>query len=96
MTDVVLLLQVLFVGGIISGAYVSAVMSSTYGSAKGVPVNYAFVGGLLIMLGSRIGGGCTRYVTNTCNIINTVFTLKLMWKAEWNGKQIPAACPVYK
>jgi len=58
--DVMLFLQVLFVGGIVAGAFFSATLSNTYGMTKGVPVKSAFIGGVLIMLGSRIGGGCTR------------------------------------
>lgn len=46
--------------GAIFGGYLSAVASGTLGAAPGVPPVHAFLGGMLMNLGARIGGGCTR------------------------------------
>lgn len=51
--------QIFYVAGAIFGGYLSAVVSGTLGAAAGVPPVHAFLGGMLMNLGARIGGGCT-------------------------------------
>ena len=47
--------------GAIAGAYISASMSSTIGTAIGVSPLSAFLGGMCLLVGARMGAGCTRY-----------------------------------
>lgn len=52
--------QVFYIGVAVLGAAVSAVLSDSMPtSAAGVDVASAFVGGFLMIFGSRLGGGCT-------------------------------------
>jgi len=47
--------------GAVLGGYMSASASSTLGQIQGVSVTASFLGGFLLYIGARIGGGCTRY-----------------------------------
>mmetsp|Transcript_39061 Transcript_39061/g.100088 ORF Transcript_39061/g.100088 Transcript_39061/m.100088 type:complete len:429 (-) Transcript_39061:325-1611(-) len=52
--------QVLYVVGVVLGSFVSSFLSSTYGTAaKGVYPVEGFVGGILMLFGSRLAAGCT-------------------------------------
>lgn len=51
--------QVFLGAGIAAGAYVSAVASGTHGTVAGVPPGFAFGGGLVLLFGARLAGGCT-------------------------------------
>ncbi len=66
--------RIIYVLGAIGGAYLSANVGSTFGTAPGLisnvplpfasrlfssPQMQAFIGGMFIWLGARIGGGCT-------------------------------------
>ena len=51
--------QIFYVCGIMYGAYLSSSASGYIGRVKGVPPTYAFIGGCLMILGTRIAGGCT-------------------------------------
>lgn len=53
--------QVAFVLSSIFGAFLSSILSGTYGSVAGVSIVQSFVGGALILFGARMAGGCTRY-----------------------------------
>ena len=48
------------VGGIIGGAYMSSTASGTWGTTPGVGAGQAFLGGAIMLFGSRLAGGCTR------------------------------------
>ena len=48
--------------GAMGGAFTSAYLSGSLGDMTGVSTRQAFSGGVLLMLGARIAGGCTRYV----------------------------------
>jgi uncharacterized membrane protein YedE/YeeE len=51
--------QVFYMGGAVLGAHLSARASGTLGSVSGVgPIN-SFVGGILMVYGARMAGGCT-------------------------------------
>ncbi|XP_048734138.2 uncharacterized protein LOC125650156 [Ostrea edulis] len=51
--------QVVFVLSSIFGAFLSSMLSGTYGTVAGASVVQSFVGGALILFGARLGGGCT-------------------------------------
>ncbi|XP_022095447.1 uncharacterized protein LOC110981813 [Acanthaster planci] len=51
--------QVLFVIGAVGGACISAASSSSLGAAGGITPTAAFVGGVLMLYGARMAGGCT-------------------------------------
>jgi len=52
--------QVFYVSVAVFGAYISAVLSDSMpSSAGGVDASSAFIGGFLMLFGSRLGGGCT-------------------------------------
>lgn len=51
--------QIFYVGGAVIGGFLSALASGTLGEAAGVPPSHGFIGGVLLHLGARIGGGCT-------------------------------------
>lgn len=51
--------QVAFVLSSIFGAFLSSILSGTYGSVAGVSIVQSFVGGALILFGARMAGGCT-------------------------------------
>ncbi|KAH9489517.1 hypothetical protein Btru_037378 [Bulinus truncatus] len=51
--------QVFYVTGAILGARISATASHTLGTVEGVGPWYSFLGGLLMLYGSRLAGGCT-------------------------------------
>ena len=51
--------QVAFVIGGVAGAALSAVKSNTSGAIKGLHPGLAYAGGMSLVLGSRIAGGCT-------------------------------------
>jgi uncharacterized membrane protein YedE/YeeE len=51
--------QIFYVLGAVLGGFISAAASGTLGSTVGVPAHHAFVGGFILYLGTRIGGGCT-------------------------------------
>ncbi|GFO10217.1 upf0394 inner membrane protein yeee-like [Plakobranchus ocellatus] len=51
--------QIFFMGGAIGGAFLSSTLSNTRGSIRGVHPLCSFGGGLLMIYGSRVGGGCT-------------------------------------
>ena len=46
--------------GAMGGAFTSAYLSGSLGDMTGVSTTQAFSGGVLLMLGARIAGGCTR------------------------------------
>ena len=46
--------------GAVAGSYVSSTLSNTRGSIGGVNPLLGFSGGLLLIYGSRLAGGCTR------------------------------------
>ena len=58
------MLQVFLVIGVTGGAVLSAGLSSSIGSVKGVSVPDALIGGVLMLWGSRFASGCTRCVVN--------------------------------
>lgn len=58
------MLQVFLVIGVTGGAVLSAGLSSSIGSVKGVSVPDALIGGILMLWGSRFASGCTRCVVN--------------------------------
>ncbi|RUS74054.1 hypothetical protein EGW08_018181 [Elysia chlorotica] len=51
--------QVFFMMGAVGGAFVSSTLSNTRGSVGGVHPLFAFSGGVLLIYGSRLAGGCT-------------------------------------
>jgi len=51
--------QVFFVLSAVGGSYLSSQASGTHGTVEGVAPEFAFGGGLLLLLGSRLGQGCT-------------------------------------
>ena len=51
----------------VGGGAFSALASDSLGSAPGVSVPSALFGGLLLLLGARLGAGCTRSAP-TCTI----------------------------
>lgn len=51
-----------YVFGAILGAKISATASGTIGTVEGVGPWYSLTGGFLMLYGSRLAGGCTRYV----------------------------------
>ena len=51
--------------GAIVGGYVSATMSRSIGTAIGVSPLSAFLGGVCLLVGARMGAGCTRYAMVT-------------------------------
>uniref|UniRef100_A0A0B6Y8D7 Uncharacterized protein n=1 Tax=Arion vulgaris TaxID=1028688 RepID=A0A0B6Y8D7_9EUPU len=51
--------QVFYMGGAIFGANLSATASSTIGSVQGVGPWFSFCGGVLMIYGARVAGGCT-------------------------------------
>ena len=54
-------LQLLFMGGVVMGAHLSSTLSGSAGHTPGVSPGEAFLGGMLILFGSRLAAGCTRY-----------------------------------
>ena len=59
-------LQMFYVAGAIAGACVSAAASGSLGSTPGVSLLSSFLGGLVLIFGARLAGGCTRYISQTC------------------------------
>ncbi|KAK6999777.1 UPF0394 inner membrane protein YeeE, partial [Biomphalaria glabrata] len=51
--------QVFYVSGAILGARLSASASDTIGTVEGIGQWYSFFGGLVMLYGSRLAGGCT-------------------------------------
>lgn len=51
--------QVVYVGGAILGAALSAIASDTMATSKGVNVQTALIGGILMLWGARFAAGCT-------------------------------------
>ncbi|XP_033110448.1 UPF0394 inner membrane protein YeeE-like [Anneissia japonica] len=51
--------QVFYVTSAILGGFISAYLSDTLGSAESVSAVDAFVGGILMVFGARLAGGCT-------------------------------------
>eukprot|EP00057_Strongylocentrotus_purpuratus_P026209 XP_011680683.1 PREDICTED: uncharacterized protein LOC591506 [Strongylocentrotus purpuratus] len=51
--------QVFYVIGAIAGACISAAASGSLGSTPGVSLMSSFLGGVLLIFGSRLAGGCT-------------------------------------
>ncbi|KAK3792248.1 hypothetical protein RRG08_007328 [Elysia crispata] len=51
--------QVFFMAGAIGGAFISSTLSETLGSVGGVDPLYGFSGGILLIYGARLAGGCT-------------------------------------
>ncbi|XP_033734527.1 LOW QUALITY PROTEIN: UPF0394 inner membrane protein YeeE-like [Pecten maximus] len=51
--------QVIFIGGSALGSYISATASGQYGNVDGVSPGVAFLGGVMIIFGARMAGGCT-------------------------------------
>eukprot|EP00163_Fabomonas_tropica_P006442 TRINITY_DN16011_c0_g1_i1.p1 TRINITY_DN16011_c0_g1~~TRINITY_DN16011_c0_g1_i1.p1 ORF type:complete len:304 (+),score=80.93 TRINITY_DN16011_c0_g1_i1:124-912(+) len=51
--------QVYYVLAVIAGSAGSAIMSHTWGQVSAIDSTRAFVGGFLILFGSRMAGGCT-------------------------------------
>ena len=54
-------LQLLFMAGVVVGAHLSSTLSGSAGHTPGVSPGEAFLGGMLILFGSRLAAGCTRY-----------------------------------
>ena len=52
--------QVLFMGGVVVGARLSASLSGSVGQTPGVSLVAGFLGGMCILFGSRLAAGCTR------------------------------------
>ena len=52
--------QIFYALGAVGGGYASAAFSSTLGATVGSTIPQSFIGGFLLYLGARIGGGCTR------------------------------------
>lgn len=51
--------QVFYVSGVIGGAYLSSVSSGAFGKIVGVSPLQSFAGGVLMLFGARLAGGCT-------------------------------------
>nr|XP_054763118.1 UPF0394 inner membrane protein YeeE-like [Lytechinus pictus] len=51
--------QVFYVTGAIAGACISAAASGSLGSTPGVSLASSFLGGVLLIFGARLAGGCT-------------------------------------
>eukprot|EP01147_Barroeca_monosierra_P007365 gene7365-9751_t len=51
--------QVIYLSAAMLGALVSAVSSNTLGDAHGITPGAGFIGGFLMLFGSRLAGGCT-------------------------------------
>ena len=56
------LLQVMYVCGAVLGGLFSALASDSVATTPGVTVDSAVCGGVLMLLGARLGAGCTRWV----------------------------------
>ena len=52
--------QVIFIASAMFGAYISSTLSGRYGTIWGKSIPEAFIGGVMIVFGSRMAGGCTR------------------------------------
>lgn len=74
------MLQVLLVIGVTGGAVLSAGLSSSIGSVKGVSVPDALIGGVLMLWGSRFASGCTRCVMNIELIFKTKNKIRYAFK----------------
>lgn len=51
--------QLPYVVGAVGGGFLSATLAGNFGSSAGPPPLQSFVGGLLLLYGSRLAGGCT-------------------------------------
>lgn len=69
------MLQVFLVIGVTGGAVLSAGLSSSIGTVKGVSVPDALIGGVLMLWGSRFASGCTRCVIS----IELIFEKKMQY-----------------
>ena len=57
-TDI--LMQVFYVGAAVLGGCSSALSSNSLGTTYGVNIPTALLGGIMLLLGSRLGAGCPR------------------------------------
>ncbi|CAG5130677.1 unnamed protein product [Candidula unifasciata] len=51
--------QVFYMGGAVFGAHLSAQASATIGSVSGVLPSHSFLGGIFMIYGARLAGGCS-------------------------------------
>lgn len=51
--------QVLYISGAVGGAFLSSMLSGTFGEAVGVGAISGFIGSFIMVFGSRLAGGCT-------------------------------------
>jgi len=88
--------QLLFVCGVVAGAYMSGHLSSSLASVKGVPTSLAFIGGGLMTFGAELAGGSTymhgqtgmgllsilSVITMTCLAVSAMVTAQILRLAD--------------